>query len=583
MSISFGLKQVFGLSLVVADHVVTDPVFFGMQVVRRFPGRTVRIVGTAMSKLPADTARAIGAWCLGKNREAITIIERSNPRGVSAGVLGELALHLGQPESAIRLSRRVRNTSRRDKIEARALWYSGHMTRAVERAPHGSQLQKRLASELQLYSGTWAPNVRNSAGAKIGIDCPVDVAYMLNNSLPYTQSGYTIRSHEVLKGVQNAGLSVAALTRTGYPTLVGKWCPGPVQTVDGVDYARHLPARLERTPSARLDQQLTYLLEFLRATDTKILHTTTHFVNGLVARKAAETLGIPWVYEVRGMLEDTWASAHPEGFGTAIQSEKYIRFRQMETEVAKSADRVVTLGATMAESLVARGVPSERIRVVPNGVGENVLNAQTSRPPHEVRETLGIPQQGFWVGAAASIVDYEGFDTLIEAISLVRAKGEDVRLLLAGNGVALPALKEMARLRDVPAVFPGRVSQALAHEFVQALDLYCIPRRDDPVCRLVTPLKPVEAAGLGRPVLMSDLPGLVEALPLGTRMTAKPGHPESWAEVIVELQHNSDLRCAISARGREWVQQTASWSKRVEHIVAMYQTLLPELKLDNVR
>lgn len=583
MSISFGLKQVVGLSLVVADHVLTDPVFFGMQVVRRFPGRTVQIVGATMSKLPVDTARAIGAWCLGKNQEAITIIERSNPRGASAGVLGELALHLGQPESAIRLSTNVRNTSRRHKIEARALWYSGHMTRAVERAPHGSQLKKRLASELQLYSGTWAPSVRNSEGTTTGIDRPVDVAYMLNNSLPYTQSGYTFRSHEVLKGVHKSGLTVAAVTRTGYPTLVGKWCPSPMQTVDGIKYLRHLPARLERTPSARLDQQLTYLLEFLRATDAKILHTTTHFVNGLVAREAAETLGIPWVYEVRGILEDTWASAHPEGFGTAIKSEKYIRFRQIETEVAKSADRIVTLGTTMADSLVARGIPSERISVVPNGVGENVLNAQMTRSPQEVRETLGIPQAGFWVGAAASIVDYEGFDTLIEAISLVRAKGEDVRLLLVGDGVALPALKEMVRLQDVPAVFPGRVPQTLAHEFVQALDLYCIPRRDDPVCRLVTPLKPVEAAGLGRPVLMSDLPGLVEALPLGTRMTAKPGHPESWAEVIVELRHNSDLRCAISAHGREWVQQTASWSKRVEHIVAMYQTLLPELKLDNVR
>ena len=583
MSISFGLKQVVGLSLVVADHVLTDPVFFGMQVVRRFPGRTVRIVGATMSKLPTDTARAIGAWCLGKNREAITIIERSNPQGVSAGVLGELALHLGQPESAIRLSTSVRSTSRRHKIEARALWYSGHMTRAVERAPHGSQLKKRLSSELQLYSGTWAPSVRNSAGTTTGIDRPVDVAYMLNNSLPYTQSGYTIRSHEVLKGVQNSGLSVAALTRTGYPTLVGKWCPGPVQTVDGINYARHLPARLERTPSARLDQQLTYLLEFLRATDAKILHTTTHFVNGLVARKAAETLGIPWVYEVRGMLEDTWASAHPEGFSTAIKSEKYIRFRQVETEVAKSADRVVTLGTTMAESLVARGVPSERISVVPNGVGANVLNAQTSRSPHEVRETLGIPHQGFWVGAAASIVDYEGFDTLIEAISIMRAKGLDVRLLLAGDGVALPALREMARLRDVPAVFPGRVPQTLAHEFVQALDLYCIPRRDDPVCRLVTPLKPVEAAGLRRPVLLSDVPGLVEALPSYVRTAVKPGDPAAWAEAIVELQHDGDLRRALSARGREWVEKSASWSKRVEHIVATYQTLSPDLILDKVK
>lgn len=147
----------------------------------------------------------------------------------------------------------------------------------------------------------------------------------------------------------------------------------------------------------------------------------------------------------------------------------------------------------------------------------------------------------------------------------------------------MPALKEMARLHDVPAVFPGRVSQALAHEFVQALDLYCIPRRDDPVCRLVTPLKPVEAAGLGRPVLLSDVPGLVEALPADVRMTAKPGDTEAWADAIVELKHDGDLRCALSALGREWVEESASWSKRVEHIVATYQTLSPDLILDKVK
>ena len=132
-------------------------------------------------------------------------------------------------------------------------------------------------------------------------------------------------------------------------------------------------------------------------------------------------------------------------------------------------------------------------------------------------------------------------------------------------------------------MFPGRVPQTLAHEFVQALDLYCIPRRDDPVCRLVTPLKPVEAAGLGRPVLLSEVPGLVEALPSEARMTAKPGDAKAWAEAITELQRDGNLRCALSARGREWVEQAASWSKRVEYIVATYQALSSELELDKLK
>ena len=39
----------------------------------------------------------------------------------------------------------------------------------------------------------------------------------------------------------------------------------------------------------------------------QILHTTTHYVNGLATGAAAAEAGLPWVYEVRGVLEETWA------------------------------------------------------------------------------------------------------------------------------------------------------------------------------------------------------------------------------------------------------------------------------------
>ena len=86
--------------------------------------------------------------------------------------------------------------------------------------------------------------------------------------------------------------------------------------MDGIRYRRLLPSRLAPTMDARLQQQAEELLQVALEFRPSVLHTTTHFVNGLVVRAVAEALGIPWVYEVRGQLADTWAATRgPAGHG----------------------------------------------------------------------------------------------------------------------------------------------------------------------------------------------------------------------------------------------------------------------------
>jgi hypothetical protein len=39
-----------------------------------------------------------------------------------------------------------------------------------------------------------------------------------------------------------------------------------------------------------------------------VIHTTTNYENGIVARAVSRATGIPWVYETRGEMEKTWLS-----------------------------------------------------------------------------------------------------------------------------------------------------------------------------------------------------------------------------------------------------------------------------------
>ena len=147
---------------------------------------------------------------------------------------------------------------------------------------------------------------------------------------------------------------------------VGKLLAQAGDVVDGVRYRRLLPSRLAPTMDARLQQQAEELLKVALEFRPSVLHTTTHFVNGLVVRAVAEALGIPWVYEVRGQLADTWAATRgPQ----ATASEKYRLFQDRETEVMRDADLVVTLGHAMKANIVAAGIPGEKIIIAPNAVG----------------------------------------------------------------------------------------------------------------------------------------------------------------------------------------------------------------------
>ncbi|MDA0624951.1 glycosyltransferase, partial [Acinetobacter baumannii] len=116
------------------------------------------------------------------------------------------------------------------------------------------------------------------------------------------------------------------------------------------------------------------LIECARELDARVLHTTTDFKNAQIVSRAAEKLGVPWVYEVRGELENTWLSkVQEEERGIALQSEYYKLARARETEAMKAASAVVVLSEVSKANLVTRGVEASKIFVVPNAIDDQDL------------------------------------------------------------------------------------------------------------------------------------------------------------------------------------------------------------------
>jgi glycosyltransferase involved in cell wall biosynthesis len=452
----------------------------------------------------------------------------------------------------------------RESLQSAVLLLAGHITEAEAQArvalestsSSGRRRARRVLRRAarirrELFDGAAAPAPQRPVYRGSQSDS-LRVLHVVKNSLPYVQAGYTIRTQEVLRAQQAAGINAQAVTRLGFPVAQGHLA-ARTEVVSGVRYHRLLAA--EGSDVAQFGRRLANLA---RQEQTDVLHAATDHVNGRAALFAAHELGCPLVYEVRGFLEDSWASRHG-GDERAASTEWYALARARESEVIMAADAVITLGPSMADEIRSRGVAAERVWIVPNAVNDRFL-----APPREsgsVRATLGLPRERTLVGAVTTVHSFEGLDTLLAAVLISRKEGVDIGAVIVGNGPALGSLKRHFGEQDA-IHWIDRVDVDAAIDWYDALDAVVIPRKDYRVTRLVTPLKPVEALARERLVIASDLPALREATGGHARFVA-PGDVEALA---AELQL-IDTHRALGRAGRAWVINERQWSR----VVAGYQ------------
>ncbi|WP_354587052.1 glycosyltransferase family 4 protein [Janibacter sp. UYMM211] len=546
-----------------AEHLHDDPVTFAVLVSRRMPPSIRGSVADALLQIGSrPDLTALAHVLADRPEDARQVLAQAEP----SRLVDELELVVDG------------TTRRRGRAQARALWQAGHLSEAIEGLTAG-----RGASDQRYATRLCSERMLLQPGRTITVDPPtsprvsgrrLSVTHVLTNSLPHTSSGYALRTHSILQAQRAAGIAARGITRPGYPVTIGSVAAPATSYVDAIPYHRVLHSRLPQTVEGRLELWAADIASLSARSGADVLHATTHYPNAMATQAAARSLGVPWVYEMRGQLEKTWAASRPGELSVeALGSERYRLWRAKEIEMACAADAVVTLSESMRDDLVSRGVPAERVTLAPNAVDATLL--VDAPPAAQARERLGLPTDGVWVGTVSSIVGYEGLHTLVDAIALARRGGVDVRGAIVGDGVARPALVEQVRRLGLEdhVVLPGRVSRGAARLWHQALDVFVVPRVDSEVTRTVTPLKPIEAMAIGRPVIASDLPALAEIVEApGSGVLVPAGDVDALAQAVDRLARDRDLRGDLGLHGRLFAE-TRTWSALAHRYEELYRTL----------
>ena len=462
--------------------------------------------------------------------------------------------------------------------EARSAGARGRRLDAVE---------ARAASELRVLEPGWRPRLAPAARRD-----PVRgrVLHLVTNSLPHRQAGYTVRSQSIGHAQRDVGLDPHFATQAGFPGQAAR--ARGRDDVDGIPYHRLAPT-LDRTagPVTIVEgtaQAAVRLVEQLRPA---VLHPATNFLNAQAALALRDAFGIPVVYEVRGFLEETWASrqaAHATGVapaevdgGTdvpdaAADADRYRGARAAETACMLAADAVVTLSETMRRDIVERGCPPDRVVVVPNAV--DVERFSPAPRDGALAGRLGIRSGETVLGYVSSFIAYEGIRFLIEATAILRARNHRVRLLLVGDGEERAALEACARdlglLETGVVIFTGRVPHSAVLGHYGLIDVFVVPRTADRVSQLVTPLKPYEAMALERALVVSDVAALREiVVPGETGLVFPAEDARDLADTVEPLLDDPERRGALGRQARAWVAAHRTWRQNGERYLDLYRRL----------
>jgi glycosyltransferase involved in cell wall biosynthesis len=401
----------------------------------------------------------------------------------------------------------------------------------------------------------------------------INVLFAVHNSLPYDHAGYAVRTHMTARQIKANAMPIAVATRPGYPWDLQKHRDRqerPVcDVVDGISYYRLFDPNKRFKRGADRDYIDVYASELERVAQQQhatIIHAHSNYLNAHAAIEAANRLGIPSVYEVRGFWHKTRLTLDPDYRNGGM----FTYESTMEKAAMEAADAVVTISDAMRSLMISWGIPEEKIVLAPNTVDTSYF--QPIKPDKELMQMYDLEGKTV-VGFLGSITGYEGIAELIKAVETLRKEGLEIVLLIVGEGKAKQELQKSTTSSGV--IFTGRVPFEEVRKYYSVFDICPFPRNDAEVCRYVPPLKVLEAMAMEKPVIVSNVPPLLEIIQDNhTGLVCKADDIKSLANAIKTLCDDTSFAQNLAYNAREWVCKHRDIKDLGKVYHEIYQTFL---------
>jgi glycosyltransferase involved in cell wall biosynthesis len=341
--------------------------------------------------------------------------------------------------------------------------------------------------------------------------------------------------------------------------------PGPWTgdlTAQGI---RHIPwPHATRSWNPRADLLAAWeLLRIFRRGRFDLVHTHNP-KPGILGRIVARMAGVPRVVHTHHGLYAT--PDDPPAKRLPVLAVERLAARFSDLDLFQSAEdldwvRRIHLVAPDRSALLGNGVDVSRFD--PSLVSAERVAA--------LRAELGIPPSSLVVGTVARLVVEKGYRELFAAAARVRAAFPDVRFLAVGpsdpeKADALSG-REIEEARE-NVIFTGWRTDATL--LLALMDVFVLPSWREGV-----PRSAIEAAAMGKPLVLTDIRGCREVARDGVEgLLVPPRDPARLAAAIERLLEDPMMRERMGAAARARAVESFDERNVMDLIVSTYRLLL---------
>ncbi len=242
-------------------------------------------------------------------------------------------------------------------------------------------------------------------------------------------------------------------------------------------------------------------------------------------------------------------------------------FRERCTLLLHQVSVIVGCSNAVVQPFRADGIAPTRLRVIYNGVDTERLSTGDARG---LRSSLGVASDAFLIVCVGALVRLKGFDTVIQALGVLRAQKLDVHLAIVGEGPEHAALAALSRelgletrvhflgdRSDVGAIFRDAADVVAVGSHIESFGLVA-----------------AEAGAAGRAVVATRVGGMKEVIQdTTTGLLVPPGDPIALAAALSRLAHDPELRAALGRAGRAHVQASFTAQRAARSFESVYAEL----------
>jgi glycosyltransferase involved in cell wall biosynthesis len=330
-----------------------------------------------------------------------------------------------------------------------------------------------------------------------------------------------------------------------------------------------------------LDDYRAYrkLRKLIRDFRPDIVHT--HAAKpGALGRLAAKAEGVPGIVH----------TFHGHVFHSYFNPLKNHLFQGVERYLARKSDAIIAISPEQKIELsdVFRIAPPDKFRMIPLGLDLDRFQSDREAKRMSFRSAYGLHPDDLVVVITGRLVGIKNHSIFLRALASAKKQtGGRLVGLIVGDGEMRMAIEQEAR--ELGFKFSGKDSRENGEDLVFTswrTDIDMVNAGADIIALTSlnegTPVSLIEASAAGCPVVSSRVGGVDSVVLEGkTGYLVESRDVDAFANRLVRLAENPELRAQLGQAGAEHVRSKFAYQRLVSDMAALYHELLEKKKVNS--